>query len=238
MVARFGDEWWLSDLDSRNGVSVNGLKLKAARRLRDGDKISIAGHAIIFHTGPQDRPRSSVMGRTTQVTLADTEGKAPKQDLLIVSPAGEILEGEKAATRFFGTLSRPPGSDHYLLPLNLRQWLERVSRPDATAAPLEIHDGDRRLIVSLLSCKGGRCFIALREDCLQNSLERLHGLGLTGREAEVMHWVGEGKSNAEIAEILKISIHTVNRHLEHILYKLGAQNRQQAVAIVRDRLGI
>lgn len=238
MVSRFGDEWWLSDLDSRNGVSVNGLKLKAARRLRDGDQITIAGHAIIFHNRAHDRPRSSVVGRTTQMTLADTEGKVPRQDLLIASAKGEILEGEKAANRFFGTLSRPPGSEHYQLPPHLRQWLDRISRPDATAAPLEIHEGDRRLIISLSSCKAGRYFIALREDCMQNSVERLQGLGLTNRESEVMHWVGEGKSNAEIAEIMKISVHTANRHLEHIFCKLGVQNRQQAIAAVRDRLGM
>lgn len=238
LVSRFGEEWWLSDLDSRNGVSVNGLKLKNARRLRDGDQITIAGHAIIFHNRAHDRPRSSIMGRTTQITLADLGSQAPKQDLIIASAAGEILEGDKAATRFFGTLSRPPGGEHYLLPQNLRKWLERIAGPDATAGPLEIHDGERRIIVSFSSCKNDRYFIALREDSMQNSVERLQSLKLSMRESEVMYWVGEGKSNAEIAEILNIRVHTVNRHLEHIFCKLGVQSRHQAIAAVRDRLGL
>jgi len=51
---------------------------------------------------------------------------------------------------------------------------------------------------------------------------------LTIREADVIRWVSEGKSNAEIAEILKISHHTVRKHLESILPKLGAENRTGA----------
>ena len=52
--------------------------------------------------------------------------------------------------------------------------------------------------------------------------------GLTLREAEVMDWVAKGKSNGEIAIILGISQHTVRKHLEHILTKLGAENRTTA----------
>ncbi|WP_449072194.1 FHA domain-containing protein [Prosthecobacter sp.] len=238
LLMRFGEEWWLNDLDSRNGVSVNGLKIKSARRLRDGDQIRIASHTIVFHNGTQERARSSIVGRTTQVTLADADGKAPRHDLIIASSKGEIIEGDKAAHRFFGTLTRPHGGDYYLLPMLIRQWIERMSRPEATSTPLEMHDGDRRIIVSLSSCKEGRFFIALREDSVKSSLERLVSLGLTEREAEVMHWVSEGRSNPDIAKILKITIHTVNRHLEHIFCKLVVDNRQQAITAVRDRLGM
>lgn len=238
LLTRFGEEWWLNDLDSRNGLSVNGLKIKNARRLRDGDQIRIAGHTITFSNGGQERPRSSIVGRTTQVTLADSEGKAPRHDLIIASSKGEIIEGDKAAHRFFGTLTRPHGSDFYVLPLLIRQWIERMGRPDAIFAPLEMHDGERRIIVSMSSCKEGRFFLALREDNMQNLLERLQGLGLAPREAEVMYWVMEGKKNPEIATIIGRAVHTVNRHLEHIFCKLGVQNRQQATATVRDRLGM
>lgn len=234
---RFGEEWWINDLDSRNGVSVNGLKVKSARRLRDGDQIRIAGHAIYFHNDADQRGSSGGMGRTTQLTVAETEGRSPRHDLIIASADGEIMEGDKAAYRFFGTLTRPPGGEHYMLPQLLRQWLERVARPEGAAAPLEIHDGDRRITVSLSSCKEGRFFIALREDSMKSAIERLQGLGLTEREAEVMHWVIEGRSNPEISKILNVTIHTVNRHLEHIFCKLSVDNRQQAITTVRDRLG-
>ncbi len=53
-----------------------------------------------------------------------------------------------------------------------------------------------------------------------------------------MHWVCEGKTNAEIAQILSVTIHTVNRHLEHVFKKLGVDNRQKAIVAVLERLGV
>ncbi|OEV02434.1 response regulator transcription factor [Streptomyces oceani] len=54
---------------------------------------------------------------------------------------------------------------------------------------------------------------------------------LTGREAEVLLLLAEGRSNAEIARELSISNATVRTHVHHILRKLGAGSRAQAVAI-------
>ena len=48
---------------------------------------------------------------------------------------------------------------------------------------------------------------------------------LSPRQREVLEWLGHGKSNAEIGIILGISIHTVKRHVEHVLAKLGVENR-------------
>lgn len=60
---------------------------------------------------------------------------------------------------------------------------------------------------------------------LKNSLK------LTDRESEVLHWITNGKSNREIAEILSMSPRTVNKHLEQIFPKLGVENRTAAAAI-------
>jgi DNA-binding CsgD family transcriptional regulator len=54
---------------------------------------------------------------------------------------------------------------------------------------------------------------------------------LTPREGEVLEWLGQGKANAEIAIILGISTHTVKRHVERILSKLGAENRTTAALL-------
>jgi len=53
---------------------------------------------------------------------------------------------------------------------------------------------------------------------------------LTAREVEILTWVGQGKSNNEIAQILSISPLTVKNHIQKILRKLNVQNRAQAVA--------
>jgi len=54
-------------------------------------------------------------------------------------------------------------------------------------------------------------------------------LGLTPREAEVLFWVSEGKTNAEIGMILDSAKRTVEKHVEHILEKLGVENRAAAI---------
>jgi DNA-binding NarL/FixJ family response regulator len=54
-------------------------------------------------------------------------------------------------------------------------------------------------------------------------------LGLTPREAEVLLWLAQGKSNPEIASIVGSAENTVRVHLSHIFEKLGADNRHAAM---------
>jgi DNA-binding NarL/FixJ family response regulator len=55
-----------------------------------------------------------------------------------------------------------------------------------------------------------------------------HGDELTHREVEVLRLVAEGKTNAEIAASLFISVGTVTVHVERIIDKLGVSDRTQA----------
>lgn len=52
---------------------------------------------------------------------------------------------------------------------------------------------------------------------------------LTSREAECLHWVGEGKTDAEVGKILHISARTVRFHINNAKRKLGVTSRIQAV---------
>jgi DNA-binding NarL/FixJ family response regulator len=58
---------------------------------------------------------------------------------------------------------------------------------------------------------------------------------LTGRELEVLREVAGGSRNHEIASRLFISEETVKVHVKHIMEKLGANDRTQAVAIAIRR---
>ena len=57
---------------------------------------------------------------------------------------------------------------------------------------------------------------------------------LTARELEVLQQLAAGRSNLAIAEELVITLDTVKRHVTHILDKLEAANRTQAVARARE----
>ncbi len=54
---------------------------------------------------------------------------------------------------------------------------------------------------------------------------------LTPREREILQLLADGMSNADVATKLFISQETVKSHVRHILAKLEADTRTQAVAI-------
>ena len=60
---------------------------------------------------------------------------------------------------------------------------------------------------------------------------------LTRREREVLQYLSDGHTTQEIATQLSISVRTVRNHVEHILHKLDAHSRLEAVAVSR-RLGL
>jgi NarL family two-component system response regulator LiaR len=60
---------------------------------------------------------------------------------------------------------------------------------------------------------------------------------LTPREWEVIDLLYDGKSTAEIAEALVLSSETVRTHVKHILRKLDARSREEAVATAQAMRG-
>ena len=59
--------------------------------------------------------------------------------------------------------------------------------------------------------------------------------GLTAREAEVLRLVASGRTNGEIADLLVVSVRTVETHLTHAYTKIGARNRADATAYALRR---
>ena len=64
----------------------------------------------------------------------------------------------------------------------------------------------------------------------------LEALGLSPKQAEILLWVAQGKSNAEAAAILGVTEGTVKKHLEHIFAKLGVEKRGAASLLAIERL--
>ncbi len=82
-----------------------------------------------------------------------------------------------------------------------------------------------------------RDFVAREADLPEASVSELFKIEraptvevqLTPREKEVLRLLSEGATSAAIAEKLFISRTTVNNHVQHILKKLNAKNRLEAV---------
>lgn len=82
-----------------------------------------------------------------------------------------------------------------------------------------------------------RSEVVLPPGMLGRLLPSLHrgykGLGsdLTARELEVLAHLASGRSNEEIAEDMAVSWHTVRKHVQNVLTKLGTHSKLEAVAV-------
>jgi DNA-binding CsgD family transcriptional regulator len=117
-------------------------------------------------------------------------------------------------------LDRYFGEHGVKLPDALTSWL-RDRRNGATAEPLRVELGERALAVELIDGA-----------LLLDDQRRMPPL--TRRELEILDLVGEGKTNAEIAERLWVSPLTIRKHLENVYAKLGVHTRTAAAAFVRE----
>jgi DNA-binding CsgD family transcriptional regulator len=130
-------------------------------------------------------------------------------------PARDLLEA------YFGDRDRLPGE--------LTDWI--ATKPGTR--PLVV-DGPRgRLVVRLLDpVLVDRQPVLLLEESrrLVPDPSALRALGLSGREAEILHLVAMGKENPEIADELGVAVATVRKHLEHVYPKLGVHSRAAAAA--------
>jgi DNA-binding CsgD family transcriptional regulator len=66
------------------------------------------------------------------------------------------------------------------------------------------------------------------------SVKALASLKLTPREAEVLFWISQGKSNHDIGIILGAKTGTICKHVEHILGKLNVENRTAAAVVALE----
>jgi DNA-binding CsgD family transcriptional regulator len=66
------------------------------------------------------------------------------------------------------------------------------------------------------------------------AVEAFASLKLTPREAEVLFWISQGKSNHDIGVILGAKTGTICKHVEHIFGKLNVENRTAAAVVALE----
>jgi DNA-binding CsgD family transcriptional regulator len=124
------------------------------------------------------------------------------------------------------------------LPAPLMQWAKqrieeegggrrlRAARRDAFV----LSRGDHCLVADLIVDHGKDLHLMrLEEVALNAPAASLEALGITPREAEVLSWVAQGKTNREVGMILGSSARTVQKHLEHVFQKIGVESRTAAI---------
>lgn len=143
-------------------------------------------------------------------------GQSLDRAVIVATPQGKIL----FTTRLAESLLHKHCPDYVrgALPANL----------DAAPGLIVHHFNERgRDDVNLLT---------LEERDHGGSPVALMNLGLTAREAEVLYWLAQGKSNPDIATIIGAALRTVHKHVEHIFQKLGVETRAAAAVTAQDVL--
>jgi DNA-binding CsgD family transcriptional regulator len=157
--------------------------------------------------------------------------------LVVLGPEGRIRFATDQAARWLRRYfpGSRVGADR--LPSTLRDWMRRQEtawRANGEVPPprgaLVVPGASARLVVRLVS-DAGRSLLLLEEQPRQLSGRGLEAHGLTRREAEVLAWVAEGKTNPEIAAILGLSPRTIGNHLARIYDRLGVETRTAAARI-------
>jgi DNA-binding CsgD family transcriptional regulator len=119
------------------------------------------------------------------------------------------------------------------LPPRISAWLQEKTRLRSAVDPsipdLTLASTHRSLTIQTAPNSQGTEFrLLLRETVRSLDARPLQSLGLTSREAEVLLWLSQGKSNSEIAIILTTKVRTIAKHLERVFAKLMVENRTAA----------
>jgi DNA-binding NarL/FixJ family response regulator len=105
---------------------------------------------------------------------------------------------------------------------------------DAGAQGFVLKDSESAALVGAIrQVVGGDPYVdpRLAPDFLRQLAKPRAGGVLTERERQILQMLADGHSNREVSQSLVLSVETVKTHVKHILAKLEAEHRTQAVAI-------
>jgi DNA-binding response OmpR family regulator len=168
---------------------------------------------------------------------------ASGRHLLAIDASGRVLWATPQAAKLLERAFSDFHGEGYMLPPAVQNWLGRRThaglRSIADEIALEPNSSTFKLRLAYVGqLAANELLLRMIEGGVEDDNLVLEiKLELTPREAEVLMWVARGKSNRDIAEILKLSPRTVNKHLEQIYAKLGVENRASAAALAVRTLG-
>jgi DNA-binding response OmpR family regulator/DNA-binding CsgD family transcriptional regulator len=146
-----------------------------------------------------------------------------EQAVVVAAPDGRV----QFCTQRAGYLLRAffPPAEAGRLPFALIESLRTAS---GTASTVEGASGVLHVRFVQDAAPEDPVLIMLEERRREGDYAPLRELGLSGREAEVLYWISQGKSNPETAIIVGAASATVRKHAENIYAKLGVEGRGAA----------
>ena len=148
-------------------------------------------------------------------------------DVVIMDIAMPHMNGVEAARQI---VSQSPDTAVAILSMHSDESYVIRSLKAGARAYLLKDSAEADLLEAIHAIRGGKSFFspAVRRILKEDYVRQLEEMGaedsyelLTNREREVLQLVAEGKSNKEVANLLNLSLYTVETHRTHILQKLN-----------------
>lgn len=181
------------------------------------------------------QPDIEVVAEAVDGREAVDKAREVKPDIILMDIAMPLLNGLEATKQI-----RRDNPNMRVLVLTMYESDEYVSQMlEAGAAGYVLKKvAGSELVYAIHSVYNGEAFLypsitkRLVEDYLRRvelGQERDSFDGLTDREREVLQLIAEGHTNKEIADLLNLSVRTVQNHRAHIMEKLGMHDRGELI---------
>jgi len=173
------------------------------------------------------QPDLQVVGEAADGREAVDLAEAAKPDVVVMDIAMPHLNGVEAARQI---TTRCPHTAIAILSMHSDESYVIRSLKAGARAYLLKDSAEADLIAAIQAIMKGQSFFspAVRKILKEDYMRQLDEMGaedtyelLTTREREVLQLVAEGKSNKDVANLLNLSLYTVETHRTHILQKLN-----------------
>ena len=202
--------------------------------LADDQALVRAGFRMILEAEPE----IDVVGEASDGAEVVSLARELRPDVVLMDIRMPVLDGIEATRQVVETDQAPRVL--VLTTFDLDEYVYEALRAGASGFLLKDAPEDQLVAGITVIAQGGSLFapsvtsrliqrFALPLTPASTALDEL-----TARELEVLRLVARGLSNAEIADDLVVSEHTVKTHVAHILRKLDLRDRVQAVVLAYE----
>jgi two-component system, NarL family, response regulator NreC len=194
-------------------------------------RIILADDHVVMRSGLrlllERQPNLQVVGEAADGRAAVELAASEKPDVVVMDIAMPHLNGVEAARQI---AMRSPQTAIAILSMHSDESYVIRSLKAGARAYLLKDSAEADLIAAIHAITEGKSYFspAVRSLLKEDYMRQLEDTGaedsyelLTTREREVLQLVAEGKSNKEVANVLNLSLYTVETHRTHILQKLN-----------------
>lgn len=177
------------------------------------------------------QPDIEVIGEASDGHDAVAQARALKPDVILMDIAMPLLNGLEATRQI--RRDDPNARVLVLTMYESDEYVAQMLEAGATGYVLKKVAGSE-LVYAIRAVHQGEAFLypSITKRLVEDYLRRVE-LGqertsldvLTDREREILQLIAEGHTNKEIADLLSLSIRTVQNHRAHLMQKLGIHDR-------------